>query len=124
MSAYLAPKSGIHAKPGRMLPLVEDLKHIHPDLLRQVRLALLSARKQIEGILTDESGQGILDINFVEEVQVEEVQVPENDADAIIEEAQSKLYGTGIKLERTPDSVRAVRDDEREDPRKAIGYPD
>lgn len=99
-----------------MLRLVEDINHIHPDLLDRVRNAVVDARKKVEGLVANDDGQGMLFPGFSDEIEI-----PADTADEVIEEAQSHLGGTGLKLEKNGASVKLVRSNERDDPYEELG---
>lgn len=107
---------GQHPRP-RLLPLVEDIKHVSPELLTRVRSAVVSARRKIEGLIANDDGQGMLFPDLADEIAI-----PEDEADEVIQNAQSQLYGTGIALVKKEDSIRVVADMEHEDPQESIGY--
>lgn len=110
------PKSGFYQRP-RQLPLVEDIRHVSPELLNRVRRAVISARRKIEGLIANDDGQGMLFPDLADEINI-----PENEVDEVIRTAELQLSGTGIGLEKGQDSVRVIARTEHEDPQEAIGY--
>lgn len=95
-----------------MLPVVDDLSHSYPDLVKKATEAVSKARRQVEGAMAHDESQGSL---FPE--------VPETYADEIIRIAQLDLDGTGMKLEKTDKAIKIIAEEElAEDPRKDIGY--
>lgn len=102
----------------RMLPVVVDVHYLHPDLLKKVLGTVISARRQIEGLVANDQNQGMLFPGLTEAG----VQIPEKEADEIIRIAQSDLGETGIRLLKTSDSVKIVAEEEFESPYRATGY--
>ena len=101
----------------RMLPIVDDLPHSHPDLIKKVTEAIQRARRQVEGTVANDDGQGLL---FPETGQ--EASIPEIHADQIIRIAQADLAGRGISLQKTADSIKIVAEEESESPFRSTGY--
>jgi hypothetical protein len=104
--------SRVQQVSNRILPVIPNVENLHPVLLKKIMDAVMKARRQIERIVANDDGQGML---FPE--------VPENYAEEIIRVAQLDLCETGIRLERTTHSIKIVADEvESETPRRAIGY--
>lgn len=117
----LERKSEVRQKDPGKLRLVEDIRHVHPDLLDIVRQAVNKARHEVEGVIANEEGQGLLFPYYSEG----EIEVSRELADEVIKRAQVDLGETGIRLEKTDDAIKVVavieRDDD-DDPYKDMGF--
>jgi hypothetical protein len=119
--ADLDRKSEVRQKEPGKLRLVEDIRHVHPDLLDRVRQAVNKARHDIEGVIANENGQGLL-FPYLNE---DEIEVSEEYADEVIKRAEADLGETGIKLQKTPDSIRVMakwEKDEEDGPASDQGH--
>lgn len=103
----------------RMLPVVNHLSFVHPDLLRKIRVAIEEARREVEGALTNDNGQALL---FDWEAG-EELEIPERYANEVIRIAQAELTGRGFRLEKNHDSIKIVAgEDDGDNPYRGDRY--
>ncbi len=106
----------------RMLPLVEDINHIHSDLLDQIRAFIIDERREIEKAVANGQGQMTMFPGLANDGEIE---IPDNEADEIIEAVNARFSSNLVQLTRGRDEegndiVKLGKKTEKKDPQAEL----
>lgn len=100
----------------RQLPVVFDVSHIHPTLMKSIQRKIDEAVSQVVGPVADENGQLVMfpELN-------EKQNVPQSIASQVRQSVMAALSGSGIDI-AIGESFKIVNKYERDDAFQELGY--